>query len=232
MATYVLVHGSYQGGWIWQRVADRLRAQGNRVYAPSLDGCAERKASVRPGITTETQADEVAQLLFYEDLQDVVLVGTSSGGMVVCRVAELMRERVGRIALVDALALFSGEKIGDIVTRSTATVVGPLTRGPSPEDAAARLFADLDPQTRAWALERYTHHPIGIYTEPVKLESFWSQQWPGSLVVWCRRAPNPGEAHQRRACERLHGKWAELDTGHYPMLSMPDELTRLLAGSS
>src|SRR5437588_10979998 len=199
MATYVLVHGSYQGGWIWQKVADRLRNAGHRVYAPSLDGGGERKGTAHPGITTETQADEVAQLLFYEDLKDVVLVGTSSGGMVVCRVAELMRERVGHIALVDALALFSGEKIGDIVTRSTGTVVGPLTRGPSPEDATSRLFADLEPATRAWALERYTHHPIGIYEQPVKLDSFRSQQWPGSLVVWCRQAQNPGEAHQRRA---------------------------------
>jgi pimeloyl-ACP methyl ester carboxylesterase len=227
MATFVLVHGSYQGGWIWQNVANRLRAAGHRVYAPSLDGCGERKGTLRPGITTETQADEVAQLLFYEDLKDVVLVGTSSGGMVVCRVAELMRDRVGRIALVDALALLPDEKIGDIVTRSTATVVTELTRGPSPEDAATRLFADLNPEMRAWALARYTAHPIGIYTEGVKLDSFWSQKWQAD-VIWCRRAPNPGQVHQRRAADKLAAKWHELDTGHYPMLSMPDELTKLL----
>src|ERR1051326_1164699 len=136
MATYVLVHGSYQGGWIWQPVAARLRAAGHEVYAPSLDGCAERKGTLRPGITTETQADEVAQLLFYEDLKDVVLVGTSSGGMVACRVAELMRERIARLVFVDALALLPGEKISDIVTRSTAAPVeGGLTRGPSRQDA-------------------------------------------------------------------------------------------------
>src|SRR5947199_4810355 len=103
MATYVLVHGSYQGGWIWQKVAKRLRAAGHEVYAPTLDGCAERKGTVRPGITTETQADEVAQLLFYEDLRDVVLVGTSSGGMVACRVAELQRDRIARLVFVDAV---------------------------------------------------------------------------------------------------------------------------------
>src|SRR5436190_9938806 len=223
MATFVLVHGSYQGGWIWQPVANRLRAAGHRVYAPSLDGCAERKATVRPGITTETQADEVAQLLFYEDLKDVVLAGTSSGGMVVCRVAELMRERIARLALVDALALFSGEKIRDIVTRSTA-VAGGLTAGPSREDAANRLFADLDPETRAWALDRYTQHPAGIYTEGVKLDSFWSQKWQAD-VIWCRRAQNPGEAHQRRAADKLGGSWHELDTGHYPMRSRPDRHT-------
>ena len=141
MATFVLVHGSYQGGWIWKPVATRLRAAGHEVYAPTLDGCAERASQVRAGIDTESQADEVAQLLFYEDLHDVVLVGTSSGGMVVCRVAELIPERIGRLVFVDALALFSGEKIRDIVTRSTAAAGG-LTAGPSREDAANRLFAE------------------------------------------------------------------------------------------
>jgi pimeloyl-ACP methyl ester carboxylesterase len=228
MTTFVLVHGSYQGGWIWQPVVKRLCAAGHEVYAPSLDGCGERKGAVRPGITTESHADEIAQLMFYEDLKDVALVGTSSGGMVVCRAAELMRERVGRLVFVDALALFPGEKISDIVTRSTAAAVaGGLTRGPSREDAATRLFADLDPATRAWALERYTPHPAGIYEQGVKLDRFWSLPWRAN-VVWCRRAQNPGEAHQRRCAEKLGAPFAELDTGHYPMLSMPDELTRLL----
>ena len=50
MAAYVLVHGSDRGGWIWQPVANRLRAAGHQVYAPSLDGCGERKGQMRPGI--------------------------------------------------------------------------------------------------------------------------------------------------------------------------------------
>src|SRR5271165_4012565 len=133
MTTFVLIHGSYQGGWIWQPVTNRLRAAGHTVYAPTLDGCAERKHSLRPGITTETQAAEVADLLFYEDLHDVVMVGTSSGGMVVCRASEAARERVARVVFVDALALFDGERIRDIVHRSTAMPSG-LTAGPSRED--------------------------------------------------------------------------------------------------
>jgi len=225
MTTFVLIHGSYQGGWIWQRVASRLRGAGHVVYAPSLDGCAERKHSLRPGITTETHASEIADLLFYEDLRDVVMVGTSSGGMVLCRAAELRRDRIARVVLVDALALFDGERIRDIVKRSTA--VPGLAAGPTREDAENRLFADLDPATRGSALERYTLHPIGIYESPVKLDSCWDQQWPAT-VIWCRGAVNPGEAHQRRAAERLNAKWHELDTGHYPMLSMPEELSGLL----
>ena len=99
MTTFVLLHGSYQGGWIWQRVANRLQVAGHTVYAPSLDGCAERRHSLRPGITTETHAAEIADLLFYEDLRDVVMVGTSSGGMVLCRAAESARDRISRLVL-------------------------------------------------------------------------------------------------------------------------------------
>ena len=226
MTTFVLIHGSYQGGWIWHSVADRLRTAGHTVYAPSLDGCAERKHSLRPGITTELHGAEIADLLFYEDLRDVVLVGTSSGGMVLCRTAEVARDRIARVVFVDALALFDGERIRDIVKRSTAVPSG-LAAGPTREDAESRLFADLDPATRAWALDRYTLHPIEIYESPVKLVQFWNQQWRAA-VIWCRRAVNPGESHQRRTADKLNAQWHELDTGHYPMLSMPGELTALL----
>src|SRR5579862_7139226 len=134
MATFVLIHGSYQGGWIWQPVAQRLRAAGHTVYAPSLDGCAERKHQVRAGITTETHAQEIAELLFYEDLHDVVMVGTSSGGMVLCRAAETVPDRIARLVFVDALALTEGERIRDIVRRSTANPTG-LVAGRTREDA-------------------------------------------------------------------------------------------------
>ena len=207
-------------------MASRLRGAGHAVYAPTLDGCAERKHQVRAGITTETHATEIAEMLFYEDLRDVVMVGTSSGGMVLCRAAETARDRIARVVFVDALALLDGERIRDIVQRSTATPSG-LTAGPSREDAETRLFADLDAATRAWALARYTLHPIGSYVHPVRLQSFWTQPW-AATVIWCRRALNPGEAHQRRTAEQLKAKWHELDTGHYPMLSMPQELTALL----
>jgi len=226
MTNFVLVHGSYQGGWIWQRVAQRLRAAGHNVYAPTLDGCAERRHELRPGIDTTTHAAEIADLLFYEDLRDAVLVGTSSGGMVVCRAAEQMRDRVARIVLADALALFPGERTRDIVNRAAPPPFG-LAAGPSRDDAEKSLFADLDAETRAWVLDRYTPHPVGCSMTAVKLTDFWDKTWDAS-VIWCKQAVNPGEAHQRRAATRLKARWHELDTGHYPMLSTPDELTSLI----
>jgi pimeloyl-ACP methyl ester carboxylesterase len=226
MATYVLIHGAYQGGWIWKPVAERLRAAGHVVYAPTLDGCAERKHQLRPGITVGTHAREVADLLFYEDLRDIVLVGTSSGGMVICRTAELAAERIARLVFVDALALLPGERIADIVKRPAPTKTE-LATGPTREDAESRMFSDLDPATRAWALARYTLHPIAAMDAPMELKDFWDRSWKAS-VIRCRRAANPPEAHQRRTAERLKTPYTEMDTGHYPMLSQPEELTRLL----
>ena len=228
MTTFVLIHGASQGGWIWQPTAARLRAAGHLVYAPSLDGCGERRHSLRPGITVATQATEIADLIFYEDLRDVVLAGTSSGGMVLCRVAELARERITRLVFVDALALLDGERIGEIVNRTGTRVTTPLAVGSSREDAETRMFGALDPELRAWAVARYTLHPIAAMEEPVELKSFWSQSWPGTTVIRCRRSANPPEAHQRRTAEKLNGKYLEIDAGHYPMLSDPDVLVPLL----
>jgi pimeloyl-ACP methyl ester carboxylesterase len=227
MANYMLIHGAYQGGWIWGPTAARLRAAGHAVHARSLDGCGERRQQLRPGITVDTQAAEIADLLFYEDLKDVVLTGTSSGGMVACRAAELARDRIGRLVFVDALALYDGERIADIVNRPTPRVTTALAVGPSREDAENRSFADLTPELRAFALARYTPHPIAAMEEPVSLKSFWSQSWPAT-VIRCRRAANPGEAHQRRTAERLGADYHEIDTGHYPMLTDPEALAPLL----
>jgi pimeloyl-ACP methyl ester carboxylesterase len=226
MTTFVLLHGAYQGGWIWNPVAERLREQGHLALAPTLDGCAERAPQVRAGITTESHAEEVAKLLFYNDLSDVVLVGTSTGGMVMARAAEMVPERVARVVFADALALLDGEAVPQIVKRPTA-VNTELTTGPSRQDFETRLFADLAPATRAWAIERCTPHPIAPLTAPVKLERFWDQDWNAS-VIWCRKSTNPPVTHQRRAADTLKGRWHELDTGHYPMLSEPEALARLI----
>jgi pimeloyl-ACP methyl ester carboxylesterase len=174
-----------------------------------------------------THAHEVARLLFYEDLQDIVLVGTSSGGMVICRAAELARDRIARLVFVDALALLPGERVGDIVNRPAANEMTDLTTVPTRQDAEGRMFADLEAVTRAWTLARYTPHPIAALEAPMEPTNFWEHTWKAS-VIRCRRARNPPESHQRRTAERLKASYTEMDTGHYPMLSEPDELARLL----
>ena len=227
MSTFVLIHGAYQGGWIWRDCARALWSKGHRVFTPTLDGCGERKHLLRAGISVESHAEELAELLFFEDLDDVIAVGTSTGGMVLCRLAELARERIGKVVFADALALFDGEALPDIVTRKNA-VTTEFGTGPTEDDLRGRLFADLRDDVRDWASARTTLHPRAVMEAPVKLSSFWRTSW-NAQVIFCRRSANPPRAHQERAASKLGATWAELDCGHYPKLEKPLELATLLA---
>ena len=227
MATILLIHGAYLGGWSWKYVAAELRAQGHHVLAPTLEGCAERAYELRPGITAETHADELAGLLFHEDLRDVIAVGTSTGGMVMARLAEVARDRLKRLVFADALALQHGEKLSDFLKRPTA-INTDLSTVPSRADAEGRLFAEMDPALRAWTLARMAPHPIGAMEGPVVLPEFWQSSWPNTAVIVCTRSTNPPLSHQRRIRDAFDASWAEIDTGHYPFLTTPKDLARLI----
>ena len=86
MATFVLVHGAWHGGWCWRFVRPLL--SGHEVYAPSLTGLGERKHLAHAGIDLETHIADVVSLLEMEDLRNVILVGHSYGGMVITGAAD------------------------------------------------------------------------------------------------------------------------------------------------
>lgn len=231
MTQFVLVHGSFQGGWIWQPTAAFLRAAGHDVYVPTLDGCAERRVNLRPGLSVTAAAEELAEALFYEDLSDVVLVGTSSGGLVVEKTAVLARDRIERLVFLDALVPQPGESVKDIVERPPGAVpyeMTEFTRGPSREQLETGLFGELTGELKDWALARATPHPHGLSDQqPGELDDFWAQSWE-AVVIYCIQSANPPESHQRRTAERLNAEWVEMEAGHYPMLTHPKETARLL----
>ncbi len=231
MAQFVLVHGSFQGGWIWQPTAAFLRAAGHDVYVPTLDGCAERKVNLRPGLSVTAAAQELAEALFYEDMTDIALVGTSSGGLVVEKTAVLARDRIERLVFIDALVPQPGESVTDIVERPPGAPpyeMTEFTRGPSREQMATGLFAELSGEIKDWALARATPHPVGLSDQqPGELDDFWAQSWEAT-VIYCTESANPPESHQRRTADRLNAEWVELDAGHYPMLTHPKDTARLL----
>lgn len=226
MATYVLVHGSWQGGWIWKSVAAKLQAAGHLVYRPTLDGCAERSHTLRHGITLDTHGKEIADLLFFEDLTDVILVGTSAGGIVVARAAEMAADRIRRLVFIDALCPMPGESVPIINGRPPSDPSDPGT-GLQPEEAARRAFTDLEGPLRDWAVARYTRQPRSPTEDPVDLKEFWSRKWQVD-VLRCARSNAPPAAHQQRTAEKLGGTYQELDAGHYPMLSHVDDVVSYL----
>ena len=231
MANFVLVHGSFQGAWIWQPTADILRAAGHDVYVPTLDGCAELKVHLRAGITVTSVAEELAEALFYENLKDIVLVGTSSGGLVVEKTAVLARDRILRLVFLGALVPQPGERVVDIVQRSPDAPpyeMTEFTRGPSREQLETGLFGELKGELKAWALARATPHPIGLSDQQLgELDDFWAQTWK-TMVIYCSQSANPPESHQRRTADRLDADWVVLKAGHYPMLAHPEKTAKLL----
>jgi len=222
MATYVLVHGSWQGSWIWKEVAARLRAAGHLVYHPTLDGCAERKASMRPGITLDTHGSEVAGLMFYDDLTDVNLVGVGGGGIVMARAAEIVPERVRRLIFIDGLMCRPGETEPIVNSNPATASLDGVTR-PVP----ARTLSELDPKLREWVSARYTPHPRSPTEDPVGLRDFWSRKWQVD-VLRCKQGNVPPEAHQKRTAELLGGTYTEIDASHMIWLTHPDEVAKYL----
>jgi pimeloyl-ACP methyl ester carboxylesterase len=81
--TYVLVHGASGGGWDWKTMDELLTADGHTVYRPTLTGLGENVHLSNPDIDLTTHINDIANVILFEDLKDVVLVGHSYGGMVI-----------------------------------------------------------------------------------------------------------------------------------------------------
>src|SRR3712207_4344879 len=108
MATYVLVGGGWLGGWCWQRVARLLREEGLDAYPTTLTGLGERGHLASPQVDLETHITDVVNLVEFEDLRDVVLLGHSYGGLVVTGAADRIPERISQLAYLDTAPLPDG----------------------------------------------------------------------------------------------------------------------------
>ncbi|TQF04962.1 alpha/beta hydrolase [Kitasatospora acidiphila] len=225
MATFVLVHGAWHGGWCWRRVADRLRAAGHRVFTPTLTGLGERAHLRSAGTGLSTHVADVCGVLRYEELRDVVLVGHSYAGFVVREAADRMPERVGRLVMVDAWAGRDGESFYDRAPERfrqwlDAATEGEVLRVPNP--AAVGV---TDPATAAWLEPLLTPQPRRTFSEPTRLTGA-VEEIPCRAVL-CVPARLPFAA----TATEFGWEQVELATGHDAMLTAPEELARLLLES-
>jgi pimeloyl-ACP methyl ester carboxylesterase len=83
MATIVLVHGTTAGGWVWKDVSPRLKAAGHVVYTPTLTGLGERVHLAQPGVDLDLHVTDIFNMLEFEEVDNVTLVGHSYAGMVI-----------------------------------------------------------------------------------------------------------------------------------------------------
>jgi len=115
LATIVLVHGGTSGGWAWKPIASKLREEGHEVYTPTLTGLGERVHLLTPEIGLETQITDIVNVLLFEDLHDVILVGHSAAGMIITGVADQVLERISKLIYMDAFLPENGENTMDLL---------------------------------------------------------------------------------------------------------------------
>ena len=233
MTTFVLVHGAWHGGWCWDRVRRALRARGHDVFAPTLTGVADRSHLLSPQVDLETHINDVANLLVWEDLSDVVLCGHSYGGCVVSGAADRAADRISALVYLDAFVPKHGQRLHDFLPDETreAQLEGARQTGegwrvpPIP----AEVF-NVNAADREWVDRQCTPQPLATFQQPVSLTgrldtienvSFvWASDWDGPFGQFYEQA------------KLIGWKTAEIACGHDVMLDRPEALTEALLSAS
>jgi pimeloyl-ACP methyl ester carboxylesterase len=172
VATFVIVHGAFGGGWEWRPVATLLRGRGHEVFTPTLTGMGERAHLLAPGVDLDTHIADVLGVLMAERLERVVLCGQSYGGVVVTGVADRRAELLAQLIYVDALLPEDGEAVLDLVPRESYPDIWHeadeiANRQPVPV-SPDELNSIPEPERSYVA--RLTDHPLASITQPLRLK--------------------------------------------------------------
>lgn len=233
MATYVLIHGGGHGGWCWQPVARRLRSAGHEVFTPTLTGLGERSHLRIEGLGLDTHIEDVVQVLHYEDLSDVILVGHSYGGMVITGAADRAIERVGQLVYLDAAIPHNGEALVDVspgllkLAGNTRVEYG-IEWGLWPDEAAGAIYGLEECELEHWALERLTPHPWKTVTDRLQLLNPERVDALPRTIINCPSSLSARPHPTRERWLQADRIWS-IDTGHDVMLTQPDALASMLA---
>jgi pimeloyl-ACP methyl ester carboxylesterase len=234
MATFVLVHGGWHGGWCWRKVTPLLRAAGHEVHSPTLTGLGERAHLATPLTGLETHIQDVLGVLAFEELRDVVLVGHSMAGMVVTGVAERAPERLAHLVYLDASVPRDGECDLDCNGLRGAARAAFEARAGSDGLLAPRLRAHMfgiaSAEDSAWVNGKLTPHPIKAFTDPLRVTD--ATRFAGRRTfVLCSEGKDAASAETQTAARVLAEpgwRYHELATGHDAMVTAPRELSELL----
>lgn len=228
--TFVLVHGSWHGGWCWRKLVPLLRGAGHAVYAPSLSGLGEHSHRLTRDVNLATHIQDVVELLHFEDLRDVILVGHSYAGMVITGAADRASERLSRLVYLDAFVPEPGQTGFDNMSpknreswRNHAAKTGegwwvrPLLD--------AKALGVTDAADAAWLEHRLRPMPIATYEQPVH----YSEARLAKLTRSYLRCTGFGGFGPTAKRVRERG-WdvAELACGHDAMVAAPEALAQAL----
>jgi pimeloyl-ACP methyl ester carboxylesterase len=230
MDPIVLVHGSNGGSWVWKRLAPLLRAAGHEVYAPTLTGLADRAHLLGCGVDLTTHVADVASLLLFEDLSDVILVGNSYAGMVISGVAATAPERLRLVVYLDAYIPEDGQCAVDVWPPERRAFAEDMQSQGVSQPPPPALFGVTDPELARWIEARMTPHPVGTYTQPVPPADVRSRALRRAFIHCTGNPPTTPDVFGPFAGAARAKGWEvhALPAGHVAMLTAPDELAELL----
>ncbi len=223
MYTYVLIPGAWLGGWVWKKITPMLGEKGHRVYSITLTGMGERVHLASKDIGMETAIQDVLNVIKYNDLNDALLVGHSFAGKVAAAVGDRAPEKVRSILYLDA---FRPQKIRTPQGAFDPTEFGTLKPGewamPLPEQVLDSIGKDVQGADREWMLSKATPWLKRHWSEPVTLsKNFDSIK---SAYIFCTESGDPVDEILQGKWGKLEGPYEVIESGHWPMITKPDEL--------
>jgi pimeloyl-ACP methyl ester carboxylesterase len=230
-AAFVLVHGAWSGGWCYWKVAERLRARGHRVFTPTLTGQGERAHLLDGTVNLNLHITDILNVIHYEGLRDVVLAGHSYGGMVITGVADRIADRIAALVYIDAFLPEDGQSLLDInVPKNSQAFLSNAGRmGGLAVPAPPAAFFNVNASDAARVDELATPHPLGAFTEKIKLSGAHKAV---AKHIYVHGTVLPRESPFKPFYERVKGDpaWSAhaLACGHHVMLDMPDRLIEIL----
>jgi pimeloyl-ACP methyl ester carboxylesterase len=226
-ATFLVCHGAWSAGWAWKKMHPLMAAAGHHLVTPTYTGVGERAHLANPSIDLETHIQDVLNVIRYEDLRDIVLIGHSYGGMVATGVADRARDRIAQLIYLDAFVPKDGQSLLDLNEAARQRLQELAKAGgwqvppnPTPPDTSQ---ADV-----AWLTERRVPQPIKCFEMPLKLRG-GELTVPRSYIYATRATPaDTFRPFAERAKSEPGWRYYQLDASHSPNVTAPEALTALL----
>ncbi len=218
----VIVHGAWAGGWQSRKVAPLLEARGYKVYRPSLSGLGEHFPTASPAIGLATHIEDIVNLILFEDLHDVILLGHSYGGMVITGVADRIPERLSRLVYLDAFLPNDGESLLSL-RKAGALPIEQMTKDgmivPSWVKPAKPYPKDVP-------------HPLKTFTDPIVLKNPSAAKVPATYILTVEQGKKPEDDDFSAMSERAKARgWPVLimEANHVPMWYLPAATAEVLS---
>jgi pimeloyl-ACP methyl ester carboxylesterase len=231
--TFVLVHGAWHGGWCWRRVCDLLENKGHKVFAPTMTGLGERSHLMSRDVVLDTHIADIVNVIKWEDLRGICLVGHSYGGWPVSGALEEVLDRVASVVYLDAFVPEDGQRGLDLASEfSRKGILEAIAKGAASNPPPKAEIFHVNEKDRAWVDSKLTPQPVGVALAPIKLTGAREKLAKKTYI----RAPvYPQPAFDTYyAARKADPSWRtyEVDGGHDVMVDRPERLVEILLEAS